>query len=82
MGRLSYRSLQPSKENIQHFKKLNLVTFSTFDGNFYPPGSKPGFLIRIWIQGPFESGSNPDMDLDPQHWNGRNIVYVNLVIIP
>jgi hypothetical protein len=66
---LSYRrSLQPSKENIQHFKKLNLFTFSMFLGNICPPGSGSGLqiLIRIQIQGatdPIESGSNPD----PQH---------------
>ncbi len=39
-GLPSYRrSLQPSKENIQHFKKWNLLTFSIFVGHFCPPGS-------------------------------------------
>ncbi len=33
------RSLQPTKENIQHFKKLNL---SIFVGHFCPPGSGSG----------------------------------------
>jgi hypothetical protein len=32
------RSLQPSKENIQHFKKWNLITFFLFCGIFCPPG--------------------------------------------
>jgi hypothetical protein len=36
------RSLQPSKENIQHFKKLKLLTFSMFVGHFCPPGSGSG----------------------------------------
>jgi hypothetical protein len=49
-GRLSYkRSLQPSKENIQHFKTLNLKTFAYFCGSFCPPGSGS--------RGPIESGS-------------------------
>ncbi len=44
-GRPSYRrSLQPSKENIQHFKKWNFFIFFTFVVNFCPPGS------RSWIQ--------------------------------
>jgi hypothetical protein len=34
------RSLQPSKENIQHFKKLNiLIFFLFFVGHSCPPGS-------------------------------------------
>ncbi len=33
------RSLQPSKENIQHFKTWKFLTFSVFVGNFCPPGS-------------------------------------------
>ncbi len=36
------RSLQPSKENIQHFKRWNLTTFSIFLGHFNPPGSVSG----------------------------------------
>ncbi len=47
-GRPSYRrSLQPSKENIQHFKTWNFLIFSTFVGHFCPPGSGSGFRIRI-----------------------------------
>jgi len=40
-GRPSYRkSLQPSKENIQHLKTWNFLTFfSIFEGHFWPPGS-------------------------------------------
>ncbi len=48
----SRRSLQLSKENIQHDKKLNLFTFSIFVGHFCPPGSESG---RI---------ANPDPDTD------------------
>ncbi len=40
--RLSYRrSLQPSKENIQHFKTWNFLTFSFFVDHFCPPGLDP-----------------------------------------
>ncbi len=35
------RSLHPPKENIQHFKKSNLL--SIFVGNFCPPGSGSGY---------------------------------------
>ncbi len=45
--RPSYRgSIQSSKENIQHFKKLNLLTFSGFVDHFCPPGSGSGLRIR------------------------------------
>jgi len=33
------RSLQPSKENIQHFTTWNFLTFLYFLGHFCPPGS-------------------------------------------
>ncbi len=54
-GRPSYRrSLQPSKENIQHFKTWKFYTFSIFVGHFCPPGSGSGsaiwMRIRIRIQ--------------------------------
>jgi hypothetical protein len=60
-GRPSYRnSLQPSKENIPHFKKFNLLTFSIFVDHFCPPGYR--LQIRIRIQAP------PLIpDPDPQH---------------
>ncbi len=46
-GRPSYRrSLQPSKENIQHFKTWNLC-FLHFLGNFCLAGSRPGSRLRI-----------------------------------
>ncbi len=41
------RSLQPSKENIQHIKTWNFLIFSIFVGHFCSPGS--GFRIRIRI---------------------------------
>jgi hypothetical protein len=42
-GRPSYRrSLQPSKENILHFKHENSLLFSTFVGHFCLPGSGSG----------------------------------------
>ncbi len=53
--RSSYRrSLQLSKEAIQHFKTWTFKFFSTYVGHFCPPGS----------------GSNPDPDTDPdpQPW--------------
>jgi hypothetical protein len=62
-GRASYRrSLQPSKENSQHFRKISLLTDSYFSGSFFPPGSRS--------RDPIESGSSPDPDTDPdpQHW--------------
>ncbi len=54
------RSLQLSKEAIQHFKTWTLKKFSTFVGLFCPPGSGS--------TDPIESGSNPDPD--PQPWFG------------
>jgi hypothetical protein len=62
-GRPSYRrSLQPLKENIQHFKTLYLflclwVFFALLDPD---PGCKSGCGSRD----PIESRSDPD----PQHW--------------
>ncbi len=35
-------SLQPSKENIKHFKTWNFFTFSIFAGHYYPHGSESG----------------------------------------
>ncbi len=43
-GRPSYRSLQPSKENIQHFKTRNFLIFFYFCGSFLLPS-----WIRIRI---------------------------------
>jgi hypothetical protein len=55
-GPPSYRrSLQPSKENIHHFKTWNFLPFSVFVGHFSSPGSGSTDLI--------ESGSNSDPDL-------------------
>ncbi len=47
------RSIQPSKENIQHVKKWNLITFLWIIFSLLDPHQGT----------PFESGSNPD----PQH---------------
>ncbi len=54
-GRPSYRrSLQPSKDNIQHFKTWYFSIFQIFGGHFCPFGSWSGFRIRIhwpdWIR--------------------------------
>ncbi len=38
-----------TKENIQHFKIWNFLIFSTFVGNFCPPGSESRFRIQIRI---------------------------------
>ncbi len=47
--RPSYRrSLHPSKQNIQYFKKWNFLIFSMSVGNFCPHGSGSG--LRIWIR--------------------------------
>ncbi len=50
------RSLQPSKEDMQHFKKLNLLTFYIFVGNFCPPGTGSVTGLRIRIQSGSGSG--------------------------
>ncbi len=51
-GRPSYkRSLQLSKENIQHFKTWNFLNFFYFCGSFLP-SSGSGFRIRIRIHWP------------------------------
>jgi hypothetical protein len=51
---LSYRrSLQSSKENIQHLKTLNFLTFFYFGGFFLPswiPNPDPPDPIRILIR--------------------------------
>jgi hypothetical protein len=69
-GRLcNWRSLQPSRENIMHFKKKVLAFFGL---------SLPSWIrIRIRIANPdlgtpVESGTKPDPDKDPgpQHWLG------------
>ncbi len=49
------RSLQPSKENTQHYKKWNYSTFSIFVGLFYTPGS--GCESGYGSRDPIESGS-------------------------
>ncbi len=69
--RLSYRrSLQFSKEAIQHFKTWIFKFFSTFAGHFWPPGCGSGSgstdPIESGSTDPIESGSN--WDPDPQPW--------------
>ncbi len=57
------RSLQPSKKNIEHFKKLNLLSFFYVCGSFLPSliWIRSVLRIRIRIQGPhwirIQSGS-------------------------
>jgi hypothetical protein len=64
IGRPSYRrSLQPSKENIQHFKNFNLLTFLNFCWSFLPSwirnanpdqllkNSQTSFCYRIMLKG-------------------------------
>ncbi len=46
------RSLQTSKENIQHFKTWNFLIYSTFESHFCPRWSGSGFQIRIRINWP------------------------------
>ncbi len=66
-GRPSLRwNLQPSKENIQHFKRWSLSSVFHFSGPFLPlkdSDCESGYGSRD----PIESGSNPDTDQDPQH---------------
>ncbi len=63
------RSLQLSKENIQHFKKIDLLTYFYVCGLFLPSW----FRIKKGSRDTIDSGSNPDPDSDPdpdpQHWN-------------
>ncbi len=61
-GRPNYRrSLQPSKENILHFKTWNFLTFLKFCRSFCPPGTESGLTDLI------ESGSNPDWNTSSIH---------------
>ncbi len=56
----------PTLQNM-NFK----IFFSTFVGNFCPPGSGS--------TDPIESGSNPDPDTDPQPcWSVYNMAYMNI----
>ncbi len=60
-GRPRYRkSVQPSKENIKHFKKLNLITFFNFCELFLPS----------WIR--IQSGSFYPNLLRPILWETSN----------
>ncbi len=52
------RSIPYEKENIRHFKQLNLLTFFKFCGSFLPS----------WIRIPL----NPDQDPDPQDCDHAN----------
>jgi hypothetical protein len=71
-GRPSYRrSHQPTKENIQHFKKCNLLTFFLLLwSNFVllepdlDPNCESGY--GYGSRDPIDSGSSPDPD--PQQW--------------
>ncbi len=59
------RSLQLTKEAIQHLKTWTLKKNSTFVGHFCPPGSGS--------TGPIESGSNPDPDPKPWIVNNNSV---------
>ncbi len=53
------RSLQPSKENIQHFKTIKIIYFfSSFEGHFCPSWIHNKMRIRTLISA----------DPDPQSW--------------
>ncbi len=57
-GRSSYwRSLQPTKENIQHFKTWSFLTFFYFCGSFLPSRIRILIMMPTWL--------NPDPD--PKH---------------
>ncbi len=68
-GRLSYRrSLQPSKENIQNFKKIKIYNFFQFLWVMFAlldPGPDCESGSGYGFRGTIESGSNPAPD--PQH---------------
>ncbi len=60
-GRPSYRrSLPPSKENIQHFKKLNLLTFLFLCVMFSFLEPDPDSESRSGSRDPIESGSTTE----------------------
>jgi hypothetical protein len=76
-GRPSYRrSLQPSKENIQHLiKNMKFLNFFLLLGKFCPPVSGSG-CGSTYLH---ESGSNPDPD--PKHWHRRYCADMPLLCI-
>ncbi len=75
-GRPSYRRyLQPTTENIQHFKKLNLLNFYLFCGSFSPSWIRIRIANSIRVRilrirsgsgDPIVSRSSPDPN--PLHW--------------
>ncbi len=71
------RSLQLTKEAIQHFKTW---IFSTFVGQFCPPGSWSGFRIRIRIHWPdwirIQSGSGSETLALPTPLSLHRCVYI------
>jgi hypothetical protein len=65
-GRPSFRrSLQPSKENIQHFKKMKFINFFLLWVIFALLDPDSDCESGYGSKDPTESGSNPDPD--PQH---------------
>jgi hypothetical protein len=58
------RSLQPSKENIQHFKTWKFCTFFFFGGHFCPPGSGSGFAK--FLNADPDPATQVNADPDPQ----------------
>ncbi len=83
------RSLQLTKEAIQHFKTW---IFSTFVGHFCPPGSGSGFKLRIriqwsdWIRIQYGSGYGSGSETLVQRpfwdWKSGNWVLVNFGKFP
>ncbi len=50
----------------EHFKKLNLLTFSIFVGHFCPPGSRTRFHNTASVSDPYSFFTDPDPDpVDP-----------------
>ncbi len=68
------RSLQPSKENIQHLKTWNFSYFI-----FYLCSQRSGFGYGYGSSGLIESGFNPD--LDPKHCVVQFILFSDRVLI-
>ncbi len=80
-GRPSYRSsLQPSKENIQYFKKRNLLTFFYFCGSFVHswirivnPDTDPGTTLNpdsILIHKTGQEDQDPEESFRPRLLSG------------
>ncbi len=77
-GRPSYRrSFQPSKENIQHFKKWTFKLFSLFVGHFCPPGSGSGYGSRDPVESGSGYGSRDPVESGSTNWIVRYSAYLS-----